>query len=560
MPLRLDEQYPYYADRIGEARNEGFNDDEIFDWIQGRVVEAQEEGFSTQEIYDFMGSPQGVQPLTEADLSGSDAISGAEQPPPEPIEPYSILRPDAISEADAGQGPIRTRHTLEPEEEMQFQEWYKGHATKWGLNKDPDDVGHKYDYRGAYLEGEEPDSEGHWSSKFKDPDHPNRFVDGVDTITGLSVEDFNQDLPGAELRAEKREEEQGFLDKVKELADLPLEQILPGGIGVIVDEGLKQGKKLKKAITRNPAEEAARAQNILGVSRALEIPIEAARKDYDKIIEGLGLKGGPETVPGLAEEMATTFMLAPITASVLGATSAGGVLVGAGIAALGIAEYMMLSEGESYIAQKTLGEEYKAFTDRKFSELLPEEYGEFARDSVDLLSFIAKIKALGMQRGLFGKGKAKANKLFEHFTKEIVTEYGIPKKYYFRPSEVDAVFKRRVGQKVNPQAEAIIKDLMGKKKMSGKEVQEAINKGLEVEITADKIVRVADKPYWARIKSLFGLKPTSREISSTAGGKIETRIPKRALPPAGKEKGKKPPTQPPPQRARSPHREQRSNS
>jgi len=536
MPLRLEEQYPYYADRIANAREEGFSEDEVFNWIQDRVKEALDEGYDEQEIYDFMGSPQGFQPLSEADLSGADAISGAEQPPPEPIEPYSIIRPDAITEADPGQGPIRTRHQLEPEDEIRFQEWYKKHAKKWGLDPDPDAFEHKYDYRGAYLNGVEPDETGHWASAFKDPDHPNRFVDGVDTITGLTADDFNPDLPGAELRQAEREEENGVINRIKELGELPPEQILPGGLGLIVEEGIKQGKKV---LTRKPDEEAARAQNIIGIAKAYDIPIERARKDYDRIIEGLGLKGGPETIPGLAEEMAMKFMLVPIAAGII----ANPLTIPSVV--LGVGAFMALDEAESYIVQKTQGEDYKALAGRNFSELLPEEANEFARESLDLLSFIAKIQALRMSQGTTAKIRSGTQKLFERFTKEVVTEYGIPRKYTFRPSEVDAVFRRAKDQEVNPQAEAVIKDLMGRKGLSRKEVQEAIDKGLEVEITAEKIVKIADKPYWGKIKSLFGIKPFSREISTTAGGKIEAKIPRRALPPGKGKKGEKPPTQPP---------------
>lgn len=76
----------------------------------------------------------------------------------------------------------------DPVKERQFQDWYLPRAMMLGLNQDPDDPNHHYDYRGAYDSGVEPELVSrHWSSKFKAPDHPNRFVDGVDTITGKSM-------------------------------------------------------------------------------------------------------------------------------------------------------------------------------------------------------------------------------------------------------------------------------------------------------------------------------------------------------------------------------------
>ena len=44
---------------------------------------------------------------------------------------------------------------------------------------DPTQEKDEYDYRGAFAAGERPEIGEHWSS-----DHPNRYVDGVDTITG----------------------------------------------------------------------------------------------------------------------------------------------------------------------------------------------------------------------------------------------------------------------------------------------------------------------------------------------------------------------------------------
>lgn len=72
-----------------------------------------------------------------------------------------------------------------------FQDWYSGMAGRTGLNPDPDDPRHYYDYRAAYSAGAEPmiadDGLYHWPSEFKTDDHPNRYVDGMDTKTGAPV-------------------------------------------------------------------------------------------------------------------------------------------------------------------------------------------------------------------------------------------------------------------------------------------------------------------------------------------------------------------------------------
>lgn len=77
-------------------------------------------------------------------------------------------------------------------DEEEFQKWYRSWASRTNLDLDPDDPLHKYDYRAAFLAGEEPllsplDNQYHWPSRFKALDHPNRFVNGIDTITGQRI-------------------------------------------------------------------------------------------------------------------------------------------------------------------------------------------------------------------------------------------------------------------------------------------------------------------------------------------------------------------------------------
>lgn len=85
-------------------------------------------------------------------------------------------------------------------DESGFQTWYKGHAETQGINPDPDDPKHKYDYRAAYKAGVGPDDTGHWPSEFKDDDHPNRFIDGVDTkITGFGNQRYFEDMVDGKL-------------------------------------------------------------------------------------------------------------------------------------------------------------------------------------------------------------------------------------------------------------------------------------------------------------------------------------------------------------------------
>jgi hypothetical protein len=74
-------------------------------------------------------------------------------------------------------------------DEAEFQSWYADRAKRQGLNPNPDDPQHFYDYRAAHAAGAEPDATGHWPSKFKLEGHPRMVLNGVNTKTGEHVAD-----------------------------------------------------------------------------------------------------------------------------------------------------------------------------------------------------------------------------------------------------------------------------------------------------------------------------------------------------------------------------------
>lgn len=87
--------------------------------------------------------------------------------------------------------------------EPDFQRWYKGWSSKMGLNPNPDDPRHYYDYRAAYMADAIPDTNKHWPSEFKAPSHPNRFVDDIDTITGKRLPTISALTPEKEAKSRR---------------------------------------------------------------------------------------------------------------------------------------------------------------------------------------------------------------------------------------------------------------------------------------------------------------------------------------------------------------------
>ena len=67
------------------------------------------------------------------------------------------------------------------ENEAMFSVWYGAWAKTLGLNPDPDDPRHFYDYRNAFLAGANPklspeDFKFHWPDEFKLKGHPTSKV------------------------------------------------------------------------------------------------------------------------------------------------------------------------------------------------------------------------------------------------------------------------------------------------------------------------------------------------------------------------------------------------
>ena len=72
--------------------------------------------------------------------------------------------------------------------EAEFQQAYHEYARRMGLDPNPDNPLHRYDYRRAFLRGQlRPHETGHLPSEFKLPGHPRTFVSGMDTRTGKPV-------------------------------------------------------------------------------------------------------------------------------------------------------------------------------------------------------------------------------------------------------------------------------------------------------------------------------------------------------------------------------------
>lgn len=85
--------------------------------------------------------------------------------------------------------------------EVGFQDFYNKTAKANGLDLNPDDPRHGYDYRAAYnnfgperLQEMFDESGGHWPSEFKKAGNERMVLGGVDTQTGLAVPEYKRKI------------------------------------------------------------------------------------------------------------------------------------------------------------------------------------------------------------------------------------------------------------------------------------------------------------------------------------------------------------------------------
>ncbi len=136
---------------------------------------------------------------------------------PEPVTPQGTQTAPAPYAFSPGDDPEI--------EEAKFRAWYGRKATELGLDPNPDDPRHFYDYRAAWRAGADAkvipeDGLPHWPSEFKRPGHPNLVVDGLDTRTGEPLRPETADSITAARAAVEPPSTGGGLPEIPVRADL----------------------------------------------------------------------------------------------------------------------------------------------------------------------------------------------------------------------------------------------------------------------------------------------------------------------------------------------------
>lgn len=274
--------------------------------------------------------------------------------------------------------------------------------------------------------------------------------------------------------------------------------------GIRAAEPKTLGQRVKEIVFKpfkeTPAEATVRSQNIYAISKNYGLPIKTVREDYDDLAKTIG-----KTVfgrePTLIEMVEKGFMV-PIVAGLVSNPLA---------TAAGVTGFMAMSEVINLTSSVLQKEPYKFLAGRRLTDLLPEEVNRTTKEFLELLELAGQIL---VARGIYKR----APKLFDKFTKEVITEYKLPEKVYISPEKVADIW--RTGKEISPQETSLYKELG----LKGKQIRDAIKRGVDIEVPAEKIVTISDKPYYAKIKSLFRLEPY-KEVKVFREGKPVGREP-----------------------------------
>lgn len=249
-----------------------------------------------------------------------------------------------------------------------------------------------------------------------------------------------------------------------------------------------------------PEVQIAKAQVSYNISQATGKPIDEVEKNLPAYTKALGVRGIPTS-----EEFLSAMFTFPVTAALISNPVTTGI---------GVTKFLALTEAENFVISKIKGIGYKFGAGKGLKELAPEDTNQITKDIIDVIDFIAK-------GYLIGKTDKNITKMWNKFTKEISTKYGLPKKMYLN---VDKIKDMHLNAKETTQFE---QDIYASMKDKAGIVRKAFKEGgVDIEIPATEMITFADKPWYAKVKQAFGVKPFSKTIINKAG---EVKLPTLAI-------------------------------
>lgn len=140
-----------------------------------------------------------------------------------------------------------------------------------------------------------------------------------------------------------------------------------------------------------------------------------------------------------------------------------------------------------------------------YIDLLPisqEAKDDIGKPVADAVTALGAIAAGDAVHDRLPEIKAKLEDVHKAITKDIITTYNVPKTITVTPEQVRNFHESQGiqgGAAMTPEETQAFKDLG----LSGRDYVDAIRNGTTINIPAEKVVSLVDKPYWAKVKQLF---------------------------------------------------------
>lgn len=245
------------------------------------------------------------------------------------------------------------------------------------------------------------------------------------------------------------------------------------------------------------------------VSKNYNLDYNYTRKNFDEVARAISQQAGVPTYP-TNRQYVEIMMTAPIIEGL--GFAAIPTLVGLTTFAAGDKAVKEAMNVANSIVQK---KQYKFGAVKEFSDLLPNDVSEFTRDMIDLLGFMGEAV---LAHQAYKGAKENLPALKEKLTKDIITTYKLPKDVYLDSVKVRDIWQ--TGTKISPEETKMFTSLG----LSNEQISEVVNSksGISIKVPAEKIITITDKPYWAKLKSLIKLEPTSEVRILVEGKPVET--------------------------------------
>ncbi len=286
-----------------------------------------------------------------------------------------------------------------------------------------------------------------------------------------------------------------------------------------IDEKIDTIGNAISRIFRDPEKEKAKNANIVAMSQQLNIPFnhvdgyyntlkekmfESTDVNMQKAVKGVGIYAGAAALPFIMHGLWTAPLLT--------------------LGGLGFAEGV--NEAISLINHINRGK-WKEY--RPMKGAASAEDTEYGKDMMNLISMVGGLVGMVGGAKMIPKGKSMPE-LASLVTKRIVQEGGIPKKVWIDGAQVSEIISGRPstifkgGEKGSNWVPEEVIEFYKECGLSGAEARQAIKYGIDIEVSTDTVMKMVDRPYWEKLKSIIKMDPYQRVISTEKGGKVTYRI------------------------------------